>query len=62
MNPNDAMMYKPHFDKHPKSFHLLSVCETGLSDFHKLTLTVLKAFYAKHKPKIIQYIKSFQSL
>ena len=41
--------------KHPKSFHSSSVFETGLSDFHKLTLTVLKVFHAKHKPKIIQY-------
>ena len=40
---------------HPKSFHLSSVFETGLADFHKLTLTVLKVFHAKHKPKIIQY-------
>ena len=40
---------------HPKSFHSRSVYETGLSDFHKLTLTVLKVFHAKHKPKIIQY-------
>ena len=40
---------------HPKSFHLSSVFETGLSDFHKLTLTVLKTFHVKHKPKIIHY-------
>ena len=40
---------------HPKSFHSSSVYETGFSDFHKLTLTVLKTFYVKHKPKIIQY-------
>ena len=39
---------------HPKSFHS-SVFEIGLSDFPKLTLTVLKVFHAKHKPKIIQY-------
>ena len=26
-----------------------------MSDFHKLTLTVLKTFHLKHKPKIIQY-------
>ena len=38
----------------PKSFHSSSVYETGLSDFHKLTLTVLKTFHVKHKPKIIQ--------
>ena len=40
---------------HPKSFHSSSVYEPGLSDFHKLTLTVLKTFHVKHKPKIIQY-------
>ena len=26
-----------------------------MSDFHKLTLTVLKTFQVKHQPKIIQY-------
>ena len=36
---------------HPKKFHSSGVYETGLSDFHKLT--VFKVFYAKHKPKII---------
>ena len=40
---------------HPKRFHSPSVFEAGLSDFRKLTLTVLKVFHAKHKPKIIQY-------
>ena len=40
---------------HRKSFHSLSIFETGLSDFHQLTLTVLKVFHAKHKPKTIQY-------
>ena len=43
------------FTNHPKGFHSSSVFETGLSDFHKLTLTVVKVFHAKHKPKIIQY-------
>ena len=40
---------------HLKSFHLSSVFETRLLDFHKLTLTVLKVFHTKHEPKIIQY-------
>lgn len=41
---------------HPKSFHSSGVYETGLSVFHKLTLTALKVFFfhAKHKPEIIQ--------
>ena len=29
---------------HPKGFHSSSVFETGLSDFHKSTLTVSKVF------------------
>ena len=29
--------------------------ETGISDFHKLIVTVLKMFCKKQKPKIIQY-------
>ena len=34
---------------------LSSVFETGLCDFRKLKITVLKVFHVKHKPKIIQY-------
>ena len=44
-----------HFTNYPKSFHSSSVYQTGLSDFHKLTLTVLKTFHIKHKYKTIQY-------
>ena len=31
--------------------------ETGISDFHKMVVTVLKVFYTKQKQKIIQYRK-----
>ena len=31
------------------------VIETGLSDFHKMSLTVMKVFYKKQRPKIIRY-------
>ena len=31
------------------------VMETGISDFHKMVITVLKIFYKKQKPKIISY-------
>ena len=41
----------------PKSFQKSEVIETGLSDFHKMSLTVMKVFYKKQKPKIIQYRK-----
>ena len=41
----------------PKSFQESEVIKTGLSGFHKMSLTVRKMFYNKQKPKIIQYRK-----
>ena len=38
---------------HGRSFQHSGIYETGLSDFHKQTFTVLKMFYAKQKPGII---------
>ena len=38
----------------PKSFQESEVIETGLSDFHKMSLTVMKVFYNKQKRKIIR--------
>ena len=39
----------------PRSFQNSGVIETGLSDFHKLTITVLKTSFRKKPPKIISY-------
>ena len=39
----------------PKCFQNSVTLETGLSDFHKMTLTVMKVFYKKQKPTIITY-------
>ena len=36
------------------------IIETGLPDFHKLSLTVMKVFYKKQKPNIIKY-RSYRS-
>ena len=41
----------------PKSFQESEVIETGLSDFHKMSLTVMKLFNNKQKTKTIQYRK-----
>ena len=38
-----------------RSFQNTSIIETGLSDFHKLTLTVMKMNYQKQVPKVIYY-------
>ena len=39
----------------PKSFLKSQTLETGLSDFHKLTLTFLKIHYKKQKPLVVTY-------
>ena len=39
----------------PNSFQDTNVIETGLSDFHKLIISVMKMFFKKHRPKIISY-------
>ena len=39
----------------PYSFHSSCVIETGLSDFHKITVAVTKASFQKMKPKIITF-------
>ena len=39
----------------PKSFLKSQTLETGLSDFHKLTLTVFKIHYKKQRPLIVTY-------
>ena len=38
-----------------KIFQNISRIETGIFDFHKLVVTMLKVFYKNQKPKIIQY-------
>ena len=54
-NPDNPTFIDHILTNHPISFHLSNVYETSLSDFHKLTLTVLKTFHVKHKTKISQY-------
>ena len=39
----------------PRSFQSTSVIETGLSDFHLMTLTVMKKSFKKFQPRIINY-------
>ena len=39
----------------PKSFQATSVTETGLSDFHRMTVSVLKMHFRKLPPRIISY-------
>ena len=47
----------------PRNFQNSSLIETGLSDFHKLTVTVLKTNFRKMPPQIVRYrnYKQFSS-
>ena len=49
---------------HARCVQHSGIYETDLSDFHKLTFTVLKMFYAKQNPRIIKYrdYKTFNSI
>ena len=37
----------------PKSFQKTLVAETGLLDYHKMSITVLKSYFKKNRPKIV---------
>ena len=39
----------------PKCFIKSMIVETGLSDFHKMTITIMRLFFKKQKPNLIKY-------
>ena len=39
----------------PKSFQKTFVCETGLSDCHKLVATIFRSTFIKLPPEIVKY-------
>ena len=41
----------------PRSFQDSTVVETGLSDFHKMCVTVMKMYHCKQRPSVITYRK-----
>ena len=54
-NPENPTCIDLILTNSPRSFQNSSVFETGLSDFHKLTITVLKQYFPKLKPKVVNY-------
>ena len=38
-----------------RNFQNFCVMKTGLSDFHQMTVTVLRSYFLKAEPKIIMY-------
>ena len=41
--------------KNPLRFQYSSVIETGLSDFHKMVITIRETIFTKLTPKVINY-------
>ena len=56
-NPENTSCIDLMLTNFPKGFQNSMAIETGLSDFHKMTVTVMKSHYKKQKPKIICYRK-----
>ena len=54
-NPEKPTTIDNILTNHPSRFQQSGVYETGLSDFYRLTLTVLKVYHSKQNPKTIQY-------
>ena len=54
-NPDKPTCIDHILTNHAKGFCYSKTIEMGLSDFHKLTISVLRSFFKKNEPKIIQY-------
>ena len=52
-NPDNLSCIDLFLTNRPRNFQCTATIETGISDFHKLVVTVLKTFYKKQRPKII---------
>ena len=54
-NSNKGTLLDVLLTNKPKSFQKTFVCETGLSDCHKLVATIFRSTFIKLPPKIIKY-------
>ena len=54
-NPEKPSCIDLTLTNRPKSFQTTCVIETGLSDFHRMTVSVLKMHFRKLPPRIISY-------
>ena len=54
-NPRNLITIDLILTNRPRNFCNSDTLETGLSDFYKLTVTVLKTFFKKQSPKVISY-------
>ena len=58
-NPNNPSCADLMFTNKARRFRRSRVIETGLTDFHKMTITLLKMQFRKLEPKVVSY-KNYQ--
>ena len=54
-NPENPSRIDPILTNNPRSFQNSCVIETGLSDFHRMVVTVVKTSFERLKPRVINY-------
>ena len=54
-NPNKLTCINLMLKSKSRFFKSSSVLETGLSDFYKMTLTVMRGYFVKQTPKVVYY-------
>ena len=54
-NPHKSLCVELFITNRPKIFKISKVIETGSSDFHKMSLAVMKVSYKKQRLKIVRY-------
>ena len=54
-NPNKPSCIDLILTNKPRRFEHSRVIETGLSDFHKMTVTIMKIFFEKLQPRVVSY-------
>ena len=59
-NPDNPSCIDLFLTNHPQNFQNTLTIETGISDFYKMFIAVIKVFYKTQKPKIIQ-CRSYQN-
>ena len=62
-NPENPSCIDMILTNKPRSFQSTCVIETGLSDFHRMTVSVLKTHFCKLAPKVVTYrdFKKFEN-
>ena len=60
-NPDNPSCIDLFITNSYRSFQKTTTLSTGLSDFHKMTITVLKTTFPKAKPRIITYRTPYET-